>query len=87
MLLLSAWAKVEDEDRSFQTKLRAARDGLAVDLSYLSMAVQDFKEIRDFKDMVGAGLFCTFKRLLEHHLLLRAVKRGGPTSGLQGSGR
>ncbi len=58
LLVLSAWAKVEDEDRSFQTKLRAARDNLAVDLYDLNLAVQGFKEVIDFKDMVGAGVPC-----------------------------
>ncbi|KAG2500939.1 hypothetical protein HYH03_000764 [Edaphochlamys debaryana] len=45
------WAKVEEEDRAFQAKLRSARDKMKVDLSDLSMEVQEFKEISKFDDV------------------------------------
>ncbi|GIL46228.1 hypothetical protein Vafri_3260 [Volvox africanus] len=45
------WAKAKEEDRTFQAKLRAARDKMAMDLTDISLAVQAFQEISTFADM------------------------------------
>ncbi|GFR40055.1 hypothetical protein Agub_g593 [Astrephomene gubernaculifera] len=45
------WLKLREEDRAFQTKLKAARDKLALDLTDVSLSVQSFKEISTFEDM------------------------------------
>ncbi|PNH05107.1 Dynein heavy chain 7, axonemal [Tetrabaena socialis] len=50
-ILERGWWKVEEEDRAFQSKLRASRDRMAMDLSDLNLEVQVFKDINTFGDM------------------------------------
>ncbi|GLC77190.1 hypothetical protein PLESTF_001896200 [Pleodorina starrii] len=64
------WAKVKEEDRTFQSKLRAARDKMSMELSDISIAVQAFQDISTFTDMSelaheGESLLVRIQQLAE----------------------